>query len=80
VTYPPKSSVDILQAPFRLDSLEDVPPPSGCEGTWYRYVIKQGDNVIVGLREGAHSEVSAIVAAYIERLNLRFAKQQNKAR
>lgn len=80
MTYPPKSSVDILQAPFRLDSLEDVPPPSGCEGTWYRYVIKQGDNVIVGLREGAHSEVSATVAAYIERLNLRFAKQQSKAR
>ena len=80
MTYPPKSSVDILQAPFRLDSLEDVPPPSGCEGTWYRYVIKQGDNVIVGLREGAHSEVSATVAASIDRLNLRFAKQQNKAR
>jgi hypothetical protein len=80
VTDAAKPSADSVQAPFRLDSLEDVPPPSGCEGTWYRYVIKQGDNVIVGLREGAHSEVSATVAAYIERLNLRFAKQQSKAR
>jgi hypothetical protein len=80
VTDPAKPTVDAIQAPFRLESLEDVPPPSGCEGTWHRYVIKQGDNVIVGLREGAHSEVSAIVAAYIERLNLRFAKQQSKAR
>ena len=80
MTYPYKSSSEILQAPFRLDSLEDVAPPSGCEGTWYRYVIKQGDNVIVGLREGAHSEVSAIVSAYVDRLNLRFAKQQSKAR
>jgi hypothetical protein len=75
-----KSSSEVLQAPFRLDSLEDVAPPSGCEGTWYKYVIKQGDNVIVGLREGAQSEVSATVSAYIERLNLRFAKQQSKAR
>jgi hypothetical protein len=80
VTEPAKPTLDNVQAPFRLDSLEDVPPPSGCEGTWYRYVIKQGDNVIVGLRAGAHSEVSATVAAYIERLNLRFAKQQSKAR
>jgi hypothetical protein len=80
VTYPYKSSSEILQAPFRLDSLEGVAPPSGCEGTWYRYVIKQGDNVIVGQREGAHSEVSAIVSAYVDRLNLRFAKQQSKAR
>lgn len=80
MTYPYKSSSEILQAPFRLDSLEDVAPPSGCEGTWYRYVIKQGDNVIVGLRAGAHSEVSAVVSAYVDRLNLRFAKQQSKAR
>lgn len=80
MAYPSKPSADIVQAPFRLDSLEDVAPPSGCEGTWYRYVIKQGDNVIVGLREGAHSEVSATVAAYIDRLNLRFAKQQSKIR
>lgn len=80
MTDPSKPNIDGVQAPFRLDSLEDVPPPSGCEGTWHRYVIKQGDNVIVGLREGAHSEVSATVAAYIDRLNLRFAKQQSKIR
>ncbi len=80
MTYPYKASSEILQAPFRLDSLEDVAPPSGCEGTWYRYVIKQGENVIVGLRAGAHSEVSATVSAYVDRLNLRFAKQQSKAR
>ena len=68
------------EVPFRLASLIETGGPEGSVGTWYRYVIKQGDNVIVGLREGAHSEVSAIVAAYIERLNQRFAKQQSKAR
>ncbi|HZM58218.1 MAG TPA: hypothetical protein VFB85_00445 [Vicinamibacterales bacterium] len=74
-----KSSSEILQTPFCLDSLDDVAPPSGCEGTWYRYVIRQGDNVIVGLREGARSEVVAIVDQYVARLNERFAKHQSKA-
>ena len=74
-----KSSSEILQTPFSLDSLDDVPPPSGCEGTWHRYVIRQGDNVIVGLREGVRSEVVAVVGEYVNRLNLRFAKHQSKS-
>jgi hypothetical protein len=78
VTYAPKSSSEAWQAPFRLDSLEDVPPPSGCEGTWHRYVIRQGDNVIVGLRAGERSEVSGILDEYVNRLNMRFAKHISK--
>ncbi len=74
-----KSSSEILQTPFSLDSLDDVPPPSGCEGTWHRYVIRQGENTIVGLREGARSEVLAVVDEYVNRLNQRFAKHQSKA-
>jgi hypothetical protein len=64
---------------FRLDSLHDVPAPEGCEGTWQRYVIVQGNNRIVGMRAGLQSEVSKVVSDYIERLNLRFAKQKAKA-
>ncbi len=74
-----KSSSEILQTPFCLDSLDDIPAPSGCEGPWYRYVIRQGDNVIVGMRGGERSEVVAIVDDYVNRLNLRFAKHQAKA-
>jgi hypothetical protein len=74
-----KSSSEIVETGFRLDSLDDVPPPSGCEGTWHRYVIRQGDNVIVGMREGARSEVLAVVDEYVNRLNMRFAKHQAKA-
>jgi hypothetical protein len=74
-----KSSSEILQTPFCLDSLDDAPAPSGCEGTWFRYVIRQGDNVIVGLREGARADVVAAVDEYVNGLNLRFAKQQSKA-
>lgn len=64
---------------FRLDSLHDVPAPDGCEGTWHRYVIVQGNNRIVGMRAGLRSEVRQVVDDYIERLNLRFAKQKAKA-
>ncbi len=64
---------------FRLDSLHDVPAPEGCEGTWQRYVIVQGNNRIVGMRAGLQSEVSKVVSDYIERLNSRFAKQKAKA-
>ena len=74
-----KSSSEILQTPFCLDSLDDVAPPSGCEGTWHRYVIRQGDNVIVGLRQGVRSEVVAVIDEYVNRLNMRFAKHQSKA-
>jgi len=79
VTSGSKPSSEILQTRFCLDSLDDVPPPSGCEGKWHRYVIRQGDNVIVGLRAGERSEVSAVVDEYVNRLNLRFAKHQSKA-
>ena len=74
-----KPSSEILQTRFCLDSLDDVPPPSGCEGPWHRYVIRQGDNVIVGLRAGERAEVTAVVDEYVNRLNLRFAKHQSKA-
>jgi hypothetical protein len=79
VTSGYKSSSEILQTPFCLDSLDDIPTPSGCEGTWYRYVIRQGDNVIVGMRGGERSEVVAVVDDYVNRLNIRFAKHQAKA-
>jgi hypothetical protein len=68
----------MIDTPFRLESLDEVDPPEGQEGVWHRYVITQGANTIVGMRAGLHSEVSVLLAQYVEQLNLRFAKQQSK--
>jgi hypothetical protein len=67
-------------SPFRLESIDEVPPPEGQEGVWQRYVITQGANTIVGMRAGVQSEVSVLLAQHVERLNMRFAKQQSKAK
>jgi hypothetical protein len=74
------SSGHIADTPFCLESVDEVPAPEGQEGVWQRYVITQGANTIVGMRAGVHSEVSALLAQYVERLNLRFSKQQSKAK
>jgi hypothetical protein len=69
-----------MESPFRLESIDEIAPPEGQDGVWQRYVITQGANTIVGMRAGVHSEVSLLLAQYVERLNLRFAKQQAKAK
>ena len=76
----PASSGHSAETPFCLESVDEVPAPEGQEGVWQRYVITQGANTIVGMRSGIHSEVSALLAQYVERLNLRFSKQQSKAK
>lgn len=68
-----------LLAPFRLDTLQQIDAPEGCDGIWQRYVITQGSNVIVGMRAGAPSDVNRALNEMIERLNVRFAKRQAKA-
>ena len=69
----------VAETPFCLESVDEVPAPEGQDGVWQRYVITQGSNTIVGMRAGVHAEVSALLAQYVERLNLRFSKQQSKA-
>jgi hypothetical protein len=73
---PPPTEENCL---FQLHSVDGTPAPAGCEGTWQRYVITQGSNTIVGMRAGLRSEVSSVVADYVERLNLRFARQRVKS-
>jgi len=74
------SSGHAAEAPFRLESVDEVSAPEGQNGVWQRYVITQGANTIVGMRAGLHSEVSLLLADYVERLNMRFAKQKAKAK
>jgi hypothetical protein len=71
-------SDEALLTPFRLDTLQEVAAPDGCDGVWYRYVITQGKNIIVGMRCGAQSDVNRALDEIVARLNLRFAKQQAK--
>jgi hypothetical protein len=78
MTYIRPKSYENLLTPFRLDTLQEIEAPEGCDGVWHRYVIVQGTNTIVGMRSGALSDVNHIVNGIVERLNLRFAKQQAK--
>lgn len=79
MTYTHIPSSAAVESPFWLDSVQAVAAPGGCEGPWQRYIIRQGDNVIVGMRSGQRSEVTVIATEYVERLNLRFAKQRPKS-
>ena len=74
------NAAEILSTPFRLDLVEEVEAPDGCEGVWQRYVIMQGENRILGTRAGNKSEVVAVVTAFVDQLNVRFAKHAAKAR
>ena len=69
---------EALLAPFRLDTVQEVDAPEGCDGVWQRYVITQGSNTIVGMRCGDPSDVNRVLNDIVERLNLRFAKRQAK--
>jgi hypothetical protein len=63
---------DLLNIPFYVDSIDPVPSPEGSEGTWYRYVVRQGPtNTITGKRSGTREEVSQRVDAMVETLNER---------
>jgi hypothetical protein len=67
-----------LAPEFRLESVVEIAAPEGQDGIWQRYVITQGANTIVGMRAGMRDEVSVLLNQYVERLNMRFAKQQAK--
>ena len=62
----------ILGVPFYVDSIQPAPAPEGGEGSWYRYVVKQGPtNTIRGIRSGTREEVSQRLEAMVETLNER---------
>ena len=57
---------------FRVDSISKSDPPDGAEkDNWYRYVINQGVNEIVGYRQGSRKAVSQEVEEIIVSLNER---------
>ena len=63
---------ELTNVPFYPDSIDPAPAPDGSEGTWYRYVVKQGStNTITGTRSGTREEVSERIEAMVETLNER---------
>jgi len=57
---------------YKLKSVRTECSPSGAEGVgWHRYVITQGDNTIVGHRQGSTSSVTLAVEEIVLRLNER---------
>ncbi len=58
--------------PFKVISTDRCDPPEGAgDDNWYRYVIAQGNNSIVGRRQGSLSSVSAAIEEEVARLNER---------
>ncbi len=58
--------------PFKLTSILKEEPPTGAEGIdWHRYLITQGDNPIVGHRQGSSSSVRLAFEEIVLHLNER---------
>ena len=59
---------------FVLESIQNAQPPAGAEGSgWHRYVITQGNNTIVGHRQGSTTSVTLAIEKIMLRLNERRA-------
>lgn len=64
-------SGDAAQIPYELQSIIPVTAPGDAEGTWFRYVIAQGANEIIGMRVGSAEEVETAVREMVDHLNER---------
>ena len=58
-----RASTDTVEnGPFEMASLKKTKAPAGTEGgNWYKYVINQGANRIVGYRQGSLAAVTEAV-------------------
>lgn len=65
---------------YRLESVDSAPAPDNGDGNWYRYVIVQGSNRIVGLRSGSLTELHPILEDMVNKLNERAGKQLAKSK
>lgn len=60
------------QQPYRVQSIAPAKPPIGAEGgSWFHYVIVQGDNLINGYRQGSLESVTHEIEENVELLNER---------
>jgi len=67
-----KTTETLLGEPFTLSAVDQTDAPmAGEDGTWCRYTITQGENVITGYRKGSRTAVTRAVKAIVEDLNER---------
>ncbi len=63
---------DFVANPFELVSVDETKAPAGMEGDkWCKYIIKQGDNEIVGYSVGSARKVKKEAKEKVAELNLR---------
>lgn len=68
-----------IDHPYLLDSIAQTASPGDVnEHDWHRYVIKQGDNCIVGYRRGTLQSVRDEVNEIITQLNARRSVKSGK--
>ncbi len=66
--------------PYKLKSIRTERPPAGAEGIdWHCYVITQGDNTIVGHRQGSTSSVTLAIEEIVLHLNERRVDKGTRA-
>ena len=66
--------------PFKLKSIRKEQSPAGAEGIgWHRYVIAQGDNTIVGHRQGSIRGVTLAIEEIVLHLNERQTDKVTRA-
>ena len=70
----------IVDTLYRLESVEPAPAPGSAEGSWFRYVIVQGSNRIVGFRSEPLTALRPILDEMVNRLNERSGKQFAKSK
>ena len=56
---------------YPVISVEKIDTPKGAKGTWYRYVIGQGNTQLTGSRQGTLNQVTAYANEYAQMLNER---------
>lgn len=68
-----------LSDPYELVSVRPAPAPSGAAGVhWHRYEIVQGENRIVGYRQGGLDNVTIALNALVVQLNERRLHQRGR--
>ncbi len=73
-TQPTQKESSYKGDPFEMTALAKTEAPAGAQGTnWYRYVITQGANTIVGYRQGSLRTVRNGIDEIVVRLNERRA-------
>lgn len=75
------SMESVLELSYQVQSVAPVSAPEGSTGSWFRYVITQGnntENAITGIRSGSLAEINVQLSEMVDRLNERRGKLQAK--